>query len=33
MSSTRIKKLNRLEETIREYFDSSYLARVILDNN
>lgn len=33
MSSTRIKKLNRLEETIREYFDSSYLARIILDNN
>jgi hypothetical protein len=33
MSSTRIKKLNRLEETIRDYFDSSYLARVILDNN
>lgn len=33
MSSTRIEKTNRLEETIRNYFDSSYLARIILDNN
>lgn len=33
MSSTRIEKTNRLEETIRDYFDSRYLARVILNTN